>query len=288
MATLRAIRRRINSISNIRQVTDAMRMVAAAKLRRAQENIEAAKPYADRLAVLVHHLASRVGGELHPLMTVRPVQMVCLIPITSDRGLCGSFNFNVIRRTISMIDEYEGQGAGVGLICVGKRGADYFRNRGYGVIDEYINIFRRLNVDYAVDVARQIYALYMWGHIDKVEIIYNDFKSAILQETIVEQILPVIPEEPKTRFRFSDYEYEPDQGEILNEILPKYLMTLIWKAMLDSNAAEQAARMTAMENATDNADELIKKLTLQRNRIRQANITREITEIVGTAEALEE
>ncbi|RKY01092.1 hypothetical protein DRP77_10355 [Candidatus Poribacteria bacterium] len=182
----------------------------------------------------------------------------------------------------------EGECAEVGRICVGKRGADYFRRRGYGVIDEYINIFRRLSYDYAVDIAHQIQALYMWGHIDKVELIYNDFKSAILQVTITEQILPIVPEEPEMPYAFFDYEYEPDKEFILHEILPRYLTTLIWRALLDSNAAEQAARMRAMESATDNADELIRKLTLQLNKIRQTIITKEITEIMSAAEALEE
>ncbi len=285
MATLRAIRRRIASITNIQQVTNAMRMVATAKFRRAQDDILSARPYAYKFGTLLRHLASQMEEQVHPLLENRQVKQVCIIVVTADRGLCGSFNHNIIRETISHIENNYSD-AGVDLICVGKKGRDFFRFRGDSIIAEHINIFRALDYQYAVGIASHIATLYKEKVVDRVDVVYNNFQSAILQKVLIEQILPITPEEPEGDELFIDYLYEPTPEEIWETVVPHHMNTQIWRILLDSNAAEQAARMTAMENATENAKELIDELVLERNRVRQAMITKEISEIVSGAEAL--
>ena len=291
MATLREIRRRISSVQNIQQVTDAMRVVAAARLRRAQENINATRPYADKLNTILGHLISQIDTEnealTHPLLEEREVKHVCIISVSSDRGLCGSFNSNVIRATTQRFQHYQDSGAEVTLICIGRRSQEHFARRGYDITDAYINIFRQLEFQTAVDVVHEFEHLYTEKGIDKVEVIYNNFKSAILQTVLVEQLLPLVPEIPEGDTLFLDYIYEPGQVELFEMLLSKHLNMQMWKVLLDSNAAEQAARMAAMENATQKARELIDELILQRNRARQTQITTEISEIVSGASALE-
>ncbi len=291
MATLREIRRRIASIQNIEQVTDAMRVVAAARLRRAQENINATRPYADKLDTILGHLISRMDTETealtHPLLEEREVKHVCIISVSGDRGLCGSFNSNVIRTTTQRAQHYQDSGADVTLICIGRRTHEHFDRRGYNISDAYTNIFRNLEFQTAVDVVHEFEHLYVEKKIDKVEVIYNNFKSAILQTVLVEQLLPLVPEFPEGDTLFLDYIYEPGQIELFEMLLSRHLNMQMWKVLLDSNAAEQAARMAAMENATQKAKELIDELILQRNRARQTQITTEISEIVSGAAALE-
>lgn len=291
MATLREIRRRITSIQNIEQVTDAMRVVAAARLRRAQENINATRPYADKLDTILGHLISRMDTETealtHPLLEEREVKHVCIISVSGDRGLCGSFNSNVIRTTTQRSQHYQDSGADVTLICIGRRTHEHFDRRGYDISDAYTNIFRNLEFQTAVDVVHEFEHLYVEKKIDKVEVIYNNFKSAILQTVLVEQLLPLVPEFPEGDTLFLDYIYEPGQIALFEMLLSRHLNMQMWKVLLDSNAAEQAARMAAMENATQKAKELIDELILQRNRARQTQITTEISEIVSGAAALE-
>ena len=291
MATLREIRRRIASIQNIEQVTDAMRVVAAARLRRAQENIVATRPYAEKLNTILGHLISQMDTEeqalTHPLLEIREIKHVCIISVSGDRGLCGSFNSNVIRTTTERIEYYQDSGADVTLICIGRRGQEHFNRRGYDITDSYINIFRQLEFQTAVDVVHEFEHLYTDKKIDKVEVVYNNFRSAILQTVLVEQLLPLVPEIPEGDTHFLDYIYEPGQIELFEMLLGKHLNMQMWKVLLDSNAAEQAARMAAMENATQKAKELIDELILQRNRARQTQITTEISEIVSGAAALE-
>ena len=291
MATLREIRRRIASIKNIEQVTDAMRVVAAARLRRAQENILATRPYADKLNTILGHLISQANTEeealVHPLLETRELKHVCIVSVSADRGLCGSFNSNVTRTTTQRVEYYQDSGADVTLICIGRRGHEHFVRRGYDITDSYVNIFRQLEFQTAVDVVHEFEHLYTDKKIDKVEVIYNNFKSAILQTVLVEQLLPLEPEMPEGDELFLDYIYEPGQVELFEMLLGKHLNMQMWKVLLDSNAAEQAARMAAMENATQKAKELIDELILQRNRARQTQITTEISEIVSGAAALE-
>ena len=207
--------------------------------------------------------------------------------VSGDRGLCGSFNSNVIRTTTQRIEHYQESGADVTLICIGRRGQDHFVRRGYDITDSYINIFRQLEFQTAVDVVHEFEHLYIDKKIDKVEVVYNNFRSAILQTVLVEQLLPLVPEVPEGDTHFLDYVYEPSQIELFEMLLGKHLNMQMWKVLLDSNAAEQAARMAAMENATQKAKELIDELILQRNRARQTQITTEISEIVSGAAALE-
>lgn len=287
MATLRDIRRRIASIENISQVTDAMRVVAAARLRRAQENIVATRPFAEKFNTILGHLIAQIENPSHPLLEARELNRVCLISVSADRGLCGSFNSNVIRATTQRTQHYQDQGVAVMIICVGRRTRDYFARRDYNVSAEYVNIFRRLEFQTAVDIVGEFEALYTDKQIDKVEVIYNNFKSAILQTVLVEPLLPLTPEVPTGDELFLDYLYEPGQEAIFQSVLAKHLNMQMWKILLDSNAAEQAARMAAMENATRNANDLIDELVLERNRARQTQITTEISEIVSGAAALE-
>ena len=287
MATLREIRRRIASIENIAQVTDAMRVVAAAKLRRAQEDILVTRPFAEKFNTILGHLIAQIENLSHPLLEERELNHVCLISVSADRGLCGSFNSNVIRTTTQRVQHYQEGGADVSVICVGRRTRDYFARRNYNIIAEYVNIFRQLGFETAVDIVGEFEHLYSDKQIDRVEFIYNNFKSAILQTVLVEQLLPLTPEPPTGDELFLDYLYEPGQTAIFESVLSKHLNMQMWKVLLDSNAAEQAARMAAMENATRNANELIDDLILQRNRARQTQITTEISEIVGGAAALE-
>ncbi|MEE2909011.1 MAG: ATP synthase F1 subunit gamma [Candidatus Poribacteria bacterium] len=299
MATLREIRRRIASITKISQVTDAMRMVATAKLRRAQQAIEANRPYADKFGRILNQLIhlNSVTEEnntesqlVHPLLEVRPVKRVCIISVSGDRGLCGSFNANTIRTTNQRLQHYQQQGIEVDLICVGRRVADFFRRR-LTVSGEYVNIFNNLKFEVAIDLANKVSSMYSGKSVDSVEIIYNNFRSAILQVVQTEQLLPLDTSgqsfvSETSESISTEYLYEPTREEILHQILPKHLNAQIWKALLDSNAAEQAARMTAMENATQNAKDIIDELVLQRNRARQTLITKEVAEIVSGAEAL--
>jgi F-type H+-transporting ATPase subunit gamma len=287
MATLREIKRRIASIENISQVTDAMRVVAASRLRRAQENILATRPYADKFNTILGHLIAQIQNPSHPLLETREINHVCLVSVSADRGLCGSFNSNVIRTTVQRVEHYQSQNVSVMLICVGRRSQDYFTRRTYNVVAEYANIFRQLEFQTAMDIVQEFEHLYLDKRIDKVEVIYNNFKSAIMQTVLVEQPLPLIAEPPTGDELFLDYLYEPGQEAVFQLILAKHLNMQMWKVLLDSNAAEQAARMVAMENATKNAKELIDQLVLQRNRARQTQITTEISEIVGGAAALE-
>ncbi len=287
MATLRAIKNRISSIRNTQQITKAMKMVAAARLRRAQDNILNLRPYAYELRDLLAHLTS-VSQDIAgiPLMEKRPVEKVLCVVVTSDRGLCGSFNGNIIRQTGARLRQYENTEAA--LYPIGKKGYEFFRRR--ETIEKYKHsFFNSLIFEDALEISRDLVSFYTSKQFDRIEIIYNEFKSAIQQKVIVEQFLPFVPDPEMEDSRSEvDFIYEPDKRGILNEVIPRDLNIQIWRVLLESFAAEQGARMTAMENATDNASELIEKLTIFYNRSRQAAITTEISEIVGGAEALKE
>ena len=284
MATLREIRRRINSIKSTQQITRAMKMVAAAKLRKAQESILAARPYARKIDEMIRHLIAQPELSGIPLLAVRPPQRVSLVVVTGDRGLCGSFNSNIIKKVLQQIDLHRDKE--VSLICIGKKGFDFFRKRNYQIDTKYIQIFNQLEYLHAQQITDYIVQQYIAQKTDLVEIVYNEFKNAVQQYAVVEKYLPLTAEEFEGELKNVSYLYEPDQLSLLNALLPKHLNLQTWRILLESNAAEQGARMTAMENATDNAGELIDELTLHYNKTRQAAITKEISEIVGGAEAL--
>jgi len=286
MATLREIKRRIGSIRSTQQITKAMKMVAAAKLRRAQENMFAVRPYAYKIKELIGDLMEQVTCFEDPLLEKRSVERTLLVVVTADRGLCGAFNSNIIRRAIREIEIHPQ--IETGLVTVGKKGNDFFAKRDYRIENRYLDVFNNLQFDRAKAIVNYLIEAFVSGKVDQVKIVYNEFKSVIQQRLVVEQFLPIIPQQMavgEAGYR-TDYIYEPSKEAILKALLPKHLNVQFWRVLLESFAAEQGARMTAMENATDNATELIYELTLQYNKARQAAITKEISEIVGGAEAL--
>ncbi len=285
MATLRDIRRRISSVKSTQQITKAMKMVAAAKLRRAQENILKARPYAYRLNQVLGHVAGLVDRSLHPLLEEREAQRVGYVVVTADRGLCGAFNQNILRRSTEELETQLAAGKEVFVLSVGRHARDYFRRRSYSVIYESVDFFNHLEFANAVRIGNEIIRLFTDHELDHIHLVYNEFKSAIQQNVTVEQLLPIQPVIPDLGRRKLEYIYEPSPDKILEDLLPKQINIQMWRVLLESNAAEQGARMTAMEMATDNASEMIDRLTLHYNRVRQATITKEITEIVGGAEA---
>ncbi len=286
MATLRDIRRRITSVKSTQQITKAMKMVAAAKLRRAQENILRARPYAYRLGQVLGHVAGLVDRNLHPLLEEREAKCVGYVVVTVDRGLCGAFNQNILKKTTAELEAQRENKREIQVLAIGRHARDFFKRRDYPLILEYTDFFRTLEFANAVRIGSEIIRLYEQKELDRVFLIYNEFKSAIQQNVIVEQLLPIQPVKPDVGRRRLEYLYEPSPDKILEALLPKQINIQIWRVLLESNAAEQGARMTAMEMATDNATEMIDNLTLHYNRVRQATITKEITEIVGGAEAL--
>ena len=292
MATLKEIRRRITSIKSTQQITKAMKMVAAAKLRRAQQRILSARPYARKIDELIHNLLLTVENFEHPLIQARAVQKITMVVVTSDRGLCGSFNGNIIKRTLSEVDSLKD--VEVEIVPVGRKAYDFFRKRKFNLGKEYINFFNDLRFDHAAGIINYVKQEFVEGKTDQVKLVYNEFKSVIQQNLIVEDLIPIRVDlqsneedaKEKSVGRRPDFIYEPSQNEILLQLLPKHLNMQMWRVLLESSAAEQGARMAAMENATENANELIYDLTLQYNKARQASITKELIEIVSGAEAL--
>ena len=285
MANLKEIRNRITSVGSTMQITSAMKMVSAAKLKRAQDAILQMRPYANKLTELLVNLSSSLdSSEGGDFSVNREIKNVLLIPITSNRGLCGGFNANIIKQTISLInDDYNDKT--VSVISIGKKSSEYFRNNNYNVISSHDDIFSDLTYDSVAKIAEDIMKSYLDLKYDKVILVYNQFKNAATQNVMSENYLPVeSPEEEGAVI--GDYIFEPEKKEIIEQLIPKSLKTQLFKAVLDSHASEHGARMTAMHKATDNASELKKDLTLSYNKARQAAITAEILEIVGGAEAL--
>lgn len=285
MSGLKAIKRRIRSVQSTQQITRVMKMVAAAKLRRAQENIVAARPYALRLRQVIRELAAQVDRDRHPLLKVDETREVGLIVVTGDRGLCGSFNTSILRRAQRLMEENASYD--LRLITIGRRGTDFFTRRGAAPVHKMTGFFNTLEFIHAVSLGSQIIDRYVAGTMDRVLVVYNEFKSAIQQNVVVEQLLPIVPDEADERAISSDVIYEPSEGEVLDAILPLFVKVQLWRILLESFAAEMGARMTAMENATNNAQELIESLTLTYNKARQAAITRELLDIVAGAEGLQ-
>ncbi|PWT94069.1 MAG: ATP synthase F1 subunit gamma [Acidobacteria bacterium] len=284
MATLIDLRRRIRSVKNTQQITKAMKMVSAAKLRRAQERMLAARPYAAKMTQVLSSLATRANPETHPLLQVKGDQNVELMVITADKGLCGSFNANLIKAALHFLDERKNYN--LSLHLVGRKAVDYFRKRKYTIRQRYVNIFQNVKYEHARQISQETIAAYLEGNLDAIYIIYNEFKSMLQQRIVLKRLLPLekLPED--TSEPALDYIYEPDPVTIFDRLLPKYLEIQVLQALLESSASEHAARMTAMDSATKNAKEMIETLTLKMNKIRQAGITREIIEVVSGAEGL--
>jgi F-type H+-transporting ATPase subunit gamma len=285
MATLKAIRKRISSIRNTQQITKAMKMVSAAKLRRAQEAAVMARPYAEKMTDLLKNLSARGPREAHPLLKVREEKKIHLVLFTSDRGLCGGYNANLIRAAEAFIRR-DGAGKEVHLMLVGRKGADYFRRRRATISDRHINVLATPAEELAAEIAGKIIARFANGETDAVYILYSRFRSPLSQVPTLEKLLPVALPETGHPEQLTEYLYEPSIEALLASLLPKVAEVAIFRALLEATASEHGARMTAMDSATSNASKMMGSLTLQMNRARQASITRELMEIVGTAEAL--
>ena len=286
MPNLKEIKRRIRSVKNTQQITKAMKLVSASKLRKAQHAILEARPYAIKMMDVLNHLAARCNSDLHPLLDVREGNHHLYLVITSDKGLCGGFNGNIIRRTAQhLADNKQNDNS---LIIAGKKGNDFFRNRPVNVTQEIIGWTKDFDYLKAQGIGETLAKLFSDKKVDKVFMVYNEFKSVMQQEVIVEQLLPVVPEnlEHKEDSFVVDYIYEPDEEAILDELLRRYMTVEVYRAFLESSASEHGARMTAMDSATRNAGEMIGSLTLTYNQARQAYITKELIEIVNGAEAL--
>lgn len=284
MPTLLDIRRRIRSVKNTQQITRAMKMVAAARLRRAQERVFNARPYANQMLTLLASLAARTEQRAHPLLAERPVEKILLVLVTGDKGLCGAFNANLIRAAQTYLEDHRSQQ--VSFIAAGRKGRDFFRKRPVEIISDSVNIFSRLEFSHAQAIAQQIIDLYTQQTVDAVDFIYNESKTVLTQRLTVERYLPIKPMKPAAGEALIDYIYEEPAPEIFSVLLPRYVEIEVYRALLESAASEFAARMTAMDAASNNAAEMIDSLTLHMNRVRQAAITREIIEVVSGAAAL--
>jgi F-type H+-transporting ATPase subunit gamma len=287
MATLLDFRRRIRSVKNTQQITRAMKFVAAAFLRRAQEAALAARPYAKELARVLRSIMSRIEAPEHPLLAHRPEEKILVVVLTGERGLAGAFNSNILRKASDFLRSKKGKK--VSLIPVGKKGRDVFRKAGFHVPAEYVNVLARVNFGTARDIASVVTDLYAKEEVDAVYIVFSEFKTVMTPNLVLEKLLPVEAmradeETPSEQASAQvDYIYEQPKEELLDRLLPRYIETQILRAMLESSAAEHAARMTAMESATKNAGDVIEALTLHMNKVRQAAITKEIIEIVSGA-----
>ncbi|OGK94879.1 MAG: ATP synthase F1 subunit gamma, partial [Candidatus Rokubacteria bacterium RIFCSPHIGHO2_02_FULL_69_13] len=282
MATLRDIRRRIRAVQSTQKITRAMKLVAAAKLRRAQERILEARPYAHKMADLLGNLALRTAPERHPLLARREGGRRQIVIITADKGLCGAFNTNVIRRSLEFIRQSEE--AGLTLVVVGRKARDHYRRRAWTVKSEMLGFFDRLAYSHAAELSTRLIQDYLTEETDEIHLIYNEFRSVSVQRVVREQLLPITPAAVPADAAVVDYLYEPSADAILAALLPRHVTIQAYRALMESLAAEYGARMTAMEAATKNASEMIDLLTIQYNKARQERITKELLDIVGGAE----
>ncbi len=292
MSQTREIRRRMKSVDNTRQITKTMEMVATAKIRKAQERIEAARPYAMKMLDVLTNVAANVEAGVHPLLIARePSQNTVIVALTTDRGLCGAANANILRQADDLVKSETEAGAKVSVFPVGKKGINYFKYVGYDILDQRRDISDNPGFSDAKAIAEKLMELYLQVQVDKVVLVFNHFKSAMEQKPVAHVLLPIKQEaveddsEEKTA---GDYEFEPSDSDVLDHLLPTYIEALIYRALLESAASEHGARRTAMKAATDNAGELIDILRRSFNRARQAAITQEIAEIVGGVAALED
>lgn len=291
MATLRDIKRRIVGVTNTQQITKAMKMVAAARLRRAQENVINARPYSRKVYEVLNNLLVAEKNYSNPFFEEREVKKAAVIVVTSDRGMCGSFNMNVIRKAEEFIKtelKEQLKNGDVEVFCLGKKGFEYFNKQEIKVNNTYVGVFTGLKFDYAVQLMNQVKSKFLLGDYDKVYAVYNEFKSVMQQKLTLEQILPIQNQTAEGKVENTEFIYEPGRVEIINTLIPRALNVKIWKILLESYAAELGARMTAMDMATENAKEIIRSLRVTYNKARQAAITTEISEIVTGANALKE
>ncbi|WP_022850500.1 ATP synthase F1 subunit gamma [Limisalsivibrio acetivorans] len=285
MAGTRDIKRKISSVKNTQKITKAMKMVSAAKMRRAQDAMESAKPFAKKIGEMVDNVSKRTNPELHPFLAERDGNgPVCLIAVTSDKGLCGAFNSNVIKAAQRFVEKY--QGREIKVICIGKKTFEFFKRKEHEILDKHIDLAGKVLFSDAKNIAEVAMDNYLNEKVDEVHLLYNEFRSTALQVPVTEKLLPLGVEESKEEEQLVEYIYEPKPEMLLNELMPRYIRFKIFSALLESVAGEHGARMMAMDNASRNASEMIGKLTLTYNKARQAAITNEILDIVNGAEAL--
>jgi F-type H+-transporting ATPase subunit gamma len=287
MPSLKDIKKRIASVKNTRQITKAMKMVSAAKLRRAQEAVVAARPYAAKMQQVLASLALREEAEAHPLLMAREKNRALVVLLTADRGLCGGFNANISKAAERFIRANEAGFAAYELTIIGRKGRDVLKNRpGMNIGKVYEQITSSISYPTAALIGQEIIEAYVAGNYDAVFVVFNAFRSAISQDVTIQQLLPVVPRAQEEGAPAIDYIYEPGRAEVLAQILPKHVEVQIFRALLESVASEHGARMSAMDSASKNASEMIGKLTLQYNRARQAAITKELMEIISGAESI--
>ena len=284
MASLKDIRDRIKSVKSIQKVTSAMKMVAAAKIRRSQERMEQARPYTFALEEVIHHLLPDIDRDMLDLLEVRDIKRKAYVVVSADRGLAGAFNTNIIKIAEQEIDQFGKEN--VDLFCIGKKSRDYFKRRDYNIIESHIDFWNELDYDNAMMIGRSIIDHFISGKVDEIHVIYNYFLNLAHQEIKSEVLLPLVYDKQDKEIK--DRLYEPSKEKLVSSLVPRHLNIQVWKYLLESYASEQAARMMAMENATTNAKDMIKSLTLEFNKARQAAITTEMLEIVSGAEALKE
>ena len=287
MATLRDIKRRIKAVQSTSKITKAMKMVSAAKFRKAQQRMFELRPYAERMGNILSSLAGGAEAEIHPLLAVRPRKTIEVLVITSDRGLCGAFNTNILKAGTKHIAELQKEGFEVGISCVGRKARDYFKRRNVELKKAWTGISGKISYANAQDISSEIIEKYTDESVDEVILIYNEFKSAIAQKVVIAKLLPLAPiEASEETLPVYNFIYEPTKQEIFSRLVPKNVEIQIFRALIESQASEEAARMAAMENATKSAKDMISSLTLQYNKARQATITKELMDIVGGVEAL--
>lgn len=290
MASLLDIRRRIRAVKSTQQITKAMKAISASRLRKAQEAMTGARPFASQMERVLGGLASQVDTSVHPLLTQRkpdaPERPTLVIVVSADKGLCGGFNTNIVKQAAEVITTAGGAGITLGL--VGRKGRDFFQKRGLDVRFELVNIFAKLKYAHAQAIAREAVAAFTGGEVESVQVVYNEFKNVLQQNVVVNQVLPITPLVSRDLGgeQLPDYLYEPDPAQIFDSLIPRHVEVQFYRALLESAASEHAARLTAMEAATKNATEMIADLTLYMNKVRQAKITGEIIEIVSGAEAI--
>jgi F-type H+-transporting ATPase subunit gamma len=284
VATLKQLRTRVTSITNIQRVTNAMYMVAAAKMRRAQEAIESARPYAEQLDLTLRRLQGSIDSDSHPLFEQRPVKRLAVIVMTADRGLCGGFNGNVGRRARVELESHKD--VDIELTTVGRKGRDFLRNRGFDAIHHHADVFRELDFTHATAVAQQATRDYIDGKVDRVLLVFSEFRSVANQIPVVQQLLPIVADSPDDGQLEGNYIFEPNPEQLLETLVPRHVNFQIWSALLATNAGFFAAQMTSMDNATKNAGDLIDELTREMNKERQSSITLELMDIIGGAEAV--
>ena len=293
MPTLRDINKRLKAIKNTKKITAAMKMVAAAKLRKVQDRMLNFRPYASGMESVLSNLAKVSEREIHPLLALRPRRTVEVVVITSDKGLCGAFNSNVLRASYKYIEQLKTDGIELNLSVVGRKARDFYRRREFERRNDWTGISGNVTYGNAQEIANSLSENYINEAVDEVVLIYNEFKSMIAQKIVTMKLLPIGTIEPegeaaRDMSMYGDYMYEPSRQAIFEQLLPKYIEIQIFRALIESSAAEEAARMAAMENATKNCSELIEKVTLQANKVRQAMITKDLMDIVGGVEAMKQ